>query len=355
MEQAAASIPPAPAITDVPAVFPTPAPMVAIVVLNWNDAASTLACLEALRSLDYPNYGTIVVDNGSIDDSVRRLRGRDGIELVTNPVNLGYTGGVNVGIGRAMAGGADYVWLLNSDATTRPDVLSRLVAVAEADATIGLVSPVFHDPDQPNRVAFCVGRFDPVTRRATETTDPLTALGWQQDDPGRVVVLGTALLISRRLIERIGVLDPAFFAYVEDVDYCLRAHAAGFRAVAVPDAVVFHKFKQPVTDPASVPAYLHYFMTRNYLLLWRKLPRPMFLRKAMMWFLHQRLTQITRMRQVPAGIDAVLAGLWDGIRGIGGPYRPDHRAPWLLRALVGRHPDFWLGLLDGRNPMRRKR
>jgi hypothetical protein len=330
-----------------------PAPTVAIVVLNWNDGDSTLACLKALRSLDYPNYTTIVVDNGSTDGSAQRIRGEGGIELVINPVNLGYAGGVNVGIDRAMAAGAAYVWLLNNDATTQPDVLSRLVAAAEADEMIGLVSPIFCDPDQPAIVEFCLGRFDPVARGATQTVDPLTASGWQQDHPEQVVLLGTALLIRRRLIEAIGGLDRAFFAYVEDVDYCLRAHLAGFRTVAVPDAVVFHKFKRPVTDPAGVPAYLHYFMTRNYLLLWRKLPRPMFPRKATLWFLHERLTQIRRMRHVPAGIDAVLAGLWDGIRGIGGPYRPEHRSPWLLRAVIGRHPDFWLALLDGRNPIRR--
>src|SRR6185437_9594836 len=104
-------------------------------------------------------------------------------------------------------------------------------------------------------------------RCTTQTADPAQASDWQANHPDQVVLLGTALLIRRRLIEAIGVFDPQFFAYVEDVDYCLRSVAAGFRNVAVSDAVVLHKFKQPTTDPASVPAYLHYFITRNYLLL----------------------------------------------------------------------------------------
>jgi hypothetical protein len=54
-----------------------------------------------------------------------------------------------------------------------------------------------------------------------------------------------------------------------------------------------------------------------------------------------------------AAIEAILAGLWDGVRGIGGPYRPDRRAPWLLRALFGRHPHVWLALLDVRLPVRK--
>jgi hypothetical protein len=140
-----------------------------------------------------------------------------------------------------------------------------------------------------------------------------------------------------------------FFANVEDVDYCLRARAAGFRAVAVPETVVFHKLTQPVENPGRVADYLHYFMTRNYLLLWRKLPLPALVRKAALWFLHKRLTQIARMPEFPAAIDAVLASLWDGVRGIGGPCRPAHKAPWLLRATLGRHPAFWLALLNSGN------
>jgi len=337
-----------------PAAKSQPAPKVAIIILNWNDGPATIACLDALQSTDYPNRVTIVVDNGSTDGSAQSIRAAAGADLVLNPTNLGFTGGVNVGISRAMAAGADYVWLLNSDAITRPDVLSHLVAAAEADERIGLVSPVLYDPDNPAVAEFCLGRFDPIARFATQTADPVTALGWQIDHPTEVVLLGTALLIRRRLIETIGVLDAGFFAYVEDVDYCLRAHAAGFRTVAVPEAIVFHKFKQPIDNPGGVPAYLHYFITRNYLLLWQKLPGPVFARKAMLWFLHQRLTQIARMPALPAAIDAVLAGLWDGMRGVGGPYRPGHRAPWLLRTLVGRHPEFWLALLNGRPTVRQR-
>ena len=328
-------------------------PKVAIVVLNWNDGAATLACLKALAGIDYPNVRVIVVDNGSTDGSADRVRKAGDAEFVVNATNLGYTGGVNVGIERALAGGAAYVWLLNSDAITQPDVLSRLVAVAEADERIGLVSPVFHDPEQPDVPSFCLGRFDPVSRYTTQTDDPAVALDWRQRYADQTVLLGTALLVSRRLVETIGVLDTTFFAYVEDVDYCLRARAAGFLAVAVADAVVLHRFKQPADNPGTVPAYLHYFITRNYLLLWRKLPGPALWRRAGLWFLHQRLGQIGRMRGIQPAVEAVLAGLWDGVRGVGGPYQPDRRAPWLLRATLGRHPDFWRAALAVRVPFRR--
>lgn len=331
-------------------------PRVAIVVINWNDAETTLRCLRSLRNMDYPNSVVIVVDNGSADGSAERVATAEpGADMVINPVNLGFTGGVNAGMRRAMETGADYVWLLNSDAVTGPDVLSRLVAAAEADSRIGLVSPVLHDPDRPNVPEICLARFDPDARIATQTADPATAAQWQRDHPREVVLVGTALLARRSLIEAIGVLDPRFFAYVEDVDYSLRCHAAGFRTMGVPDAMVLHRFKQPVETPGAVPPYLHYFMTRNYLLLWRKLPPPVLLRKASLWFLRQRLAQIGRMPDQPAAIEAVLSGLWDGVRGIGGPYQPERRAPWPVRWLLGRHHAFWLALLDGRLPVRAAR
>jgi GT2 family glycosyltransferase len=328
-------------------------PAVGVVVLNWNDADTTLRCLRSLADTTYSNRRIIVVDNASADGSVQRIASAWGdVDLIVNAANLGFTGGVNVGIRRAVEAGADYVWLLNSDAVTGPDALGALVAAAEADPNIGLVSPVLHDPAQPDRPEFCLARFDPYARTATQTTDPAVARDWQVNHPDQIVLLGTALLIRRTLIETIGMLDPQFFAYVEDVDFSLRCHGAGFTAVALPDVVVLHKFKQPVEAPASTPPYLHYFMTRNYLLLWRKLPRPHLWRRSTLWFIRERLAQIARMQDQPAAIDAVLAGLWDGFRGIGGPYDPRRRIPWLLRRLGGQ-PKLWLALLDARQPIRK--
>lgn len=330
-----------------------PHPFVAIVILNWRDGAATLACVTAVQAITGVHYRIVIVDNGSTDGSAETLAAIDGVDVIRNGRNLGYAGGVNVGIRHAMQIGADYAWLLNSDATVGPDVLGKLLAVSEADPTIGLVSPVFHDPAAPDTPEFCLGRFEPRSRYANQTASPAEADDWQRSHADEVILLGTALLIRRSLVDAIGGLDDRFFAYVEDVDYCLRATAAGFHSVAVPDAVVYHKFKTPVEAPASCPDYLHYFMSRNYLLLWKKLPRPFLLRKAALWFLRQRLIQAERMAGNSGAIDALLAGLWDGVRGIGGPFDPSHRMPWPLRSMLGRHPRFWIDLIDGKCPVRR--
>jgi GT2 family glycosyltransferase len=321
-------------------------PAVSVIVLNWNGGETTRACLRSLAEIDYPNLSIIVVDNASSDGSADELALIGTIDLIRNSTNLGFTGGVNTGIRRAMERGADFVWLLNSDATSGPEVLGQLIAAARHDERIGLVSPVFHDPTPPHAPEFCIARFDPASRVANQTNDPTIARQWCEQYPEQIVLLGTALLIRRALIEAIGLLDDRFFAYVEDVDYSLRSMAAGFRNVAVPGAVVYHEFKRPVDDPRTVPPYLHYYMSRNYLLLWRKLPGSAFVTKAMLWFLRQRLLQITRMSGDESAVDALLAGLWDGLRGIGGQYDPRRRMPAPMRLLLARHPRMWIRLLD---------
>lgn len=178
---------------------------------------------------------------------------------------------------------------------------------------------MFHDPE---RAEFCVGRFDPLARYASQTADAAQARDWQTRHPGEILLLGTALLVRRTLIDTIGGLDEQFFAYVEDVDYSLRSLAAGFRNVAVADAVVFHKFRQPLEQPDTCPPYLHYFITRNYLLLWRKLPGSMFC-KATLWFIRQRLVQLRRLTGDPA-----------------------RRMPWVGEAIFRRCGGVMLALLD---------
>ena len=119
------------------------APVVLIVLLNWNSLEETRAALDAVGRLNYGNYRVLIVDNGSHDGSnvaLKKLAG-DRVEVLESPVNTGYTGGCNLGLKRALEMGAEYVWLLNNDAVTEPGTLSSLVALAESDPRIGLVTP----------------------------------------------------------------------------------------------------------------------------------------------------------------------------------------------------------------------
>ena len=127
-------------------------PLVSIILLNWHGWRDTIACLDSLVSQDYNDYRVLVVDNGSTDDSVARIRAaHPEIPIMETGRNLGFSGGCNVGVRRALEDGADYVWLLNNDTTVDPQALSAMVAVAEADPRVGAVGSVLYGYGRQNR------------------------------------------------------------------------------------------------------------------------------------------------------------------------------------------------------------
>lgn len=313
------------------------APPVATIVLNWNREAETIGCVEAAAAGRYPNQRIYVFDNGACERSRAALaRLRPLATLLESPVNLGYTGGNNAAIAAALADGAEYVWLLNSDAGAGPDVLAALVGQAEADPRIGLVSPLLRQDAQA--LAYAAVLFDPAGFDFPTTTDPEIGRDWQRRFPGRFLLWGTALLIRRRLIERIGLLDERFFAYGEDLDYSIRSLRAGFLNHVDFGQEVWHPAKQ--VGSAGCPAYFYYFRTRNAVLLLGKHCPGRAKLKASLHFAYQQAGLLERLQGHRALTEAVLAGLWHGLRGVTGGYAPDSRMPAPLAALLRARPSL---------------
>ena len=323
-------------------------PLVYIVILSWNGREKTMACLTSVFASSYPNFRVLVVDNASSDDSVSYLRTLgEKITLLENAQNLGFTGGCNCGISHAISAGADYVWLLNNDATVDAETLTQLVAACEADACIGLASPIICVAEPAGKVEFAGGRIAFTPWDWEFTTDPVVGKRWQAGDPEAIGVYGTAMLIRRRLIKEVGVLDDRYFAYWEDVDYSIRSIKAGFRNLVVFGSSVCH-WKKPVPLDVGRAPYFFYFMTRNEILLCRAHCSGMQLLRALIWNFYRTLGKINRVRNNPTQLHAYYAGLWDGWRGVSGPYRAEARMPRPLQSIVDFRPMLWRHLLDGR-------
>ena len=309
-----------------------PQPSVYVIVLNWNTLEETARCIDSVLGHSYLNYQILVVDNGSTGDSVAALRDRaPNVEVIALSTNTGYTGGNNIGMAHAFAAGADYVWLLNNDALAAPDTLAKLVETAETEPDIGLVSPVQREwTDAPDIHTIC-GHFD-FAAPSTEQTDAISlARSWLAERPQRVLLYGAALLVRRALWEKIGGLDERFFAYFEDSDYSVRSIYAGFRNYLALDAFIYHKKKPTKDNPQSIKPHVYYYVARNEILFWVKYTRGLCLLKSIWWHILRQRYQINRMGGYQAGIDAILAGLWDGWRGVRGEC-PARQHPWLLRA-----------------------
>jgi len=308
-------------------------PLVYIVVLNWNGYEETAGCLSSLFKMDYPNYRIVVVDNGSMDDSLARLQiFADRITLLKSETNLGYTGGNNLGARHALANGAEYVWFLNNDTVIPSDGLTKLVACA-MEGQIDLGSPVIYYADWPGRVWFCSYNFDLASCACRPTTDIETARAWQRDEPNRVALVGTALLIRRAVFQAIGMLDDRFFAYCEDIDYCIRSAEAGFRNAVVFNAAVYHK-KAPDGPANFLEPHVYYFMARNEFLMWRKYASGVRRLKMILGHLKRMLWRIEQLVGNPVGKQACLAGMWDGWNGVTGEFDSDRRMPQPLRAVI---------------------
>jgi GT2 family glycosyltransferase len=244
-------------------------PRVTIIVLNWNGLADTLACLESLSRLDCADqvgaYEVMVVDNGSTDGSPAAIRERfPGVTLIENGRNLGFTGGNNVGLRRALERGSDYALLLNNDTEVTPDFLRLLVEAAEADPRVGIAGPTIYYYDQPKTIWSAGGGIDWRRGRTWMLGLNERDIGEFGQEPQEVdFVTGCAMLVKRAVLERVGLLDDRFFAYYEEAEWCVRAQRAGFKIIHLPRAHIWHKIS-PLAR-ADVPQ-VHYYMTRNRLL-----------------------------------------------------------------------------------------
>jgi GT2 family glycosyltransferase len=241
---------------------------VALVVLNWNGINDTLRCLDSLISQDYKNFKIVVVDNGSIDDSVQKLeaykkRTRSDIIILANQKNLGFAGGVNVGISYALKHKFDSIALFNNDATADKSWLSHLVASLR-DSEVGVATGLLLRAG--GRTIDSTGEF--------YTTWGLS-FPRNRDDSIRQIpeagpvfaATGGASLYRSRLFGQIGLFDESFFAYYEDVDVSFRAQLAGWGVCFNPEAIAYHK--QGATSK-KLPGFTVYQTFKNLPLLFLK-------------------------------------------------------------------------------------
>lgn len=208
-----------------------------VIVVNWNSSEDTIQCVESLQSSNAAGLRILLIDNASFDDSLVRFKERlSGIDLIESPENLGFSGGCNLGIRRALADEADFVWLLNNDAIPEARALDAMLEVMRGDAEVGAVGSAIYYPGEDKRlqawgggwISFLTGRTRHCkSREEAEKLDYLT---------------GASLLIRRQVLEDIGLLDEdAFFMYWEDCDFSLRMRKAGWKLAVAEDSIVYHK------------------------------------------------------------------------------------------------------------------
>ena len=287
---------------------------VAAVVLNWNNYDDTRACLESLQSLVPGVKHTVVVDNGSTDESGERIDEEfPGVEVRFTGENLGFGGGMNAGIEHATAEDIEYLWLLNNDVLfPEKGALSELCSVLDRKPDVAGVSPLIREYPETDDVWFWRGFID--WNRANAAHDPPEAYDQETD---RLVlndyITCCAFLVRASLVERAGGLPTEYFLYYEDVDFCVRL-GAEHRLLTVTDTVVYHRVSAStgsVTGP--VPAY---YLARNRIRFAREFDDrvdDVFYPRYAIWILTRAKWYFTSRKY--ESIVALLRGAVDGLRG----------------------------------------
>jgi GT2 family glycosyltransferase len=296
-------------------------PVVAIIVLNWNGKDDTAECLESLRKVTYPNFKVLLVDNASTDGSVELFkRDHPDIELLVNEKNLGFAGGNNVGIRRALEEGADYLLLLNNDTVVCPDFLGGLVDIAEGDPRVGIVGPKICFYSDPEKVWSAGGRINMFTGRIGNDGEGLP----QKDLRGTKevdYVSGCALLIKSGVARQIGLMDEDYFLYFEETDWNMRARRQGYVCAVNNGSRILHKSGAAVKKIKGSDYYytvrnLPRFVSRNGKWYHKAIFYPQFFaRYAAAYALHGARGE----REVCLGINR---GISDFLKGHYGRYEP---------------------------------
>jgi GT2 family glycosyltransferase len=212
-------------------------PMVSIIIPNYNGLSYLDRCIRSIYHQTYQNIEIIFVDNASSDTSTEYVTSVfPDVRVIKNPVNLGFSGGVNTGI-RASRG--EYIFTLNTDTMLDPDCIQVLVRVLDQSPGVGMCGPklLFFD-GIINSTGMCYSRGGKAWDRGINEEDK-----GQYDGQNTQNVAGLcagAALYRLSMLKDIGLFDEDFFLIFEDFDLSVRAHLAGWKSRFVYNARVFH-------------------------------------------------------------------------------------------------------------------
>jgi GT2 family glycosyltransferase len=290
-------------------------PKVVAVVLTWNDIDMTTTCVSSLLATGYPGLGIVVVDNGTNPPSCPILKQRfPSIEPIQLPENLGFTGGCNRGLARAMELGADYIFLLNNDTIVGEQAIEQLVQAMEQRPDVGQASALLLGPGAEKRVGITHCKiFRDTTHQERMHENELLSDIHRKVFEGDFVP-ACAVMFRPQALKAVGLFDETLFTNWEDYDLCCRLIDGGWRIITVGTAEVVHAHGQTT---GRISPFITYLFTRNRLIC---------------LFRYGRLAAI--FRQSPR----ILRQFYWQVRGYGLTNWPAHRA--FVRGVM----DFLLGV-----------
>ena len=237
-------------------------PKVFVLVLSYNGVKWLTDCLPSVLAMDYPNFETVVIDNGSTDNTQTFLRENfPQVQVVTLQPNRGYAGGFDAGLEYAAQRGADYFLVMNNDTEIHPQALTALVETAQAHGQAGFVTGKVYFFDRRDVIQSVGKNEDPITWIGRH-------IGYEEKDAGqydevteRLFVDDIYTLVNRKMYDELGGYDVQFYLHCEEFDWQLRAKKAGWKIFYTPHAKLWHRGS--VTTGGMGSAINNFFLERS--------------------------------------------------------------------------------------------
>lgn len=238
-----------------------------VVIVNWNTSELLLNCLHSveLACEAYPEISAeiVVIDNASSDDSVAATKAQfPNVRLIESKENVGFARANNLAI---LESNGKYILLLNPDTLIATDALRTLVTFMDENPDAGAAGSLLRNPNGTLQPSCYVA---PTPARELWRLLYLDAIyplanyrmhRWLQTCERQVdIVQGASLIVRRRVINQVGMLDADYFMYSEDFDWCHRIREGGWQIYWVPQSVVIH-FGGQSTNQVATPMFLQLY------------------------------------------------------------------------------------------------
>jgi GT2 family glycosyltransferase len=294
-----------------------------IVIVNWNGWGDTIECLDSVFRNSYENYQVVVIDNGSRDGSLDRIRAwaeglldvfaskqkfsrldsapfelrpvsyvvygcniaesggdidRDSpLVLIRSDANRGFAGGCNVGLRYALARkDCDYVWLLNNDTVVSPDALTQMVRKMATRPRLGMCGSTLLYYKSPDRIQACGGgyycRWIGLPWHYGRFTNWKKEINNEHAEAWINYVEGASMLVTRKFVEEVGLMCEDYKLFYEEIDWAIRA-GKRYEITYAPESIVYHKVGKSIgtsSNPLNKSRVCEYFNVRNRLFFTRR-------------------------------------------------------------------------------------
>lgn len=226
-------------------------PAVVVVLLNWRRAHDTMACLDSVAALMGPKPAVIVCDNDSKDGSVAILKAYAeksplNIRILETGDNLGFAGGMNVGLRVALADpDMRFVWILNNDTQVHPAALNALLEKTALKPEIGICGSTLLYLDEPQKIQAVGGFYNPwlgTTRHCLGQETYSVKRCRAFDETTLDYIVGAAMFVPRTVLETVGLMDERYFLYYEEIDWVcqMRYKRPDLHLAYASDSIVYH-------------------------------------------------------------------------------------------------------------------